>query len=865
MQQYPSPTADGTDAHFYHTAAQRDQEMDHQPDQNEHHALASLIEQTEQQDRNDHHDLHELRELRELQEAEATHPHEHPREEEHHTTSVSAEELRLAAQLSQDLAPMMAAAAQSQAQEQAALLAHQSLQLQEHQSPLEEHIHGLPSHVDISQVDVDPDLREQLQAELQSHDQELQNVLPHGAHSEHHYTSEAPSQSHLAHIPLDQQHQLHPGYQLSDSTPPRKRSKVSRACDECRRKKIKCDAQSEASEQPCSNCRRSSAQCLFSRVPQKRGPSKGYIKELADRINTIEGKLGGGAEGLENAVQRVPNEAFSSPMPGDDSRKRPFSSISNEGFPTPTSTTSRVAAWATEHRPIRPYIPDHRLSYTVNDLAPKLIPSTDLPGVSDGALHPPAEGIMEGIPHDGLVQDGLHQDPLQQPEQVREIHDDSFNCYLETIHPTFPVLAGTKARVQSLISQCPAPLQEAFCNVFLDLIHPFLPSSPHTNGDTPSSSKLPSQLESERQRSAVTDLVYLQTLIMMVIAADHRGTAAAKGQVAGPSKLSIIGQAAGLGFSMRLHLSQPGPVPSPELDPDSDDNVALRAWWTLVALDRWNAMGTAMPAMISQDQVVLLPGLKHIVGDAVYNLSKISYILGQLIPVAQQRRIDFSSEGSGAYVASLMNTVMEEFRWQFSDDLGEAQHPVLHLAYWHLHLVSGLVSPTSRPMAVLHHCKHIVRLLASNPHLLSPLNHHFVSLSALALLELTKVDDTRDEATRLVKDILECSIAPSPWNAAVRGKIAEKSQPLTGTGTTGGPGALVGSGNLQQLADLATAVDGSAGQGQGRTGGLELLKDDIAALMNRLQNYGGQGFDASVFLRPGYLTCFEEAGSGLAS
>lgn len=60
-----------------------------------------------------------------------------------------------------------------------------------------------------------------------------------------------------------------------DTTPPRKRSKVSRACDECRRKKVKCDAQSEAGEEACSNCRRSGAQCLFSRVPQKRGPSKG--------------------------------------------------------------------------------------------------------------------------------------------------------------------------------------------------------------------------------------------------------------------------------------------------------------------------------------------------------------------------------------------------------------------------------------------------------------------------------------------------------------------------------------------------------------------------------------------------------------
>jgi hypothetical protein len=65
-------------------------------------------------------------------------------------------------------------------------------------------------------------------------------------------------------------------YGLNDNIPPRKRSKVSRACDECRRKKIKCDAPSDTGETPCSSCARSSIRCLFSRVPQKRGPSKGY-------------------------------------------------------------------------------------------------------------------------------------------------------------------------------------------------------------------------------------------------------------------------------------------------------------------------------------------------------------------------------------------------------------------------------------------------------------------------------------------------------------------------------------------------------------------------------------------------------------
>ena len=90
-----------------------------------------------------------------------------------------------------------------------------------------------------------------------------------------------------------QAHQTHPGplqsptMQMDDmggqyGTPDgsggqRKRSKVSRACDECRRKKIRCDADGEPGHENCSNCRRVGSRCQFSRVPMKRGPSKGYV------------------------------------------------------------------------------------------------------------------------------------------------------------------------------------------------------------------------------------------------------------------------------------------------------------------------------------------------------------------------------------------------------------------------------------------------------------------------------------------------------------------------------------------------------------------------------------------------------------
>jgi hypothetical protein len=41
----------------------------------------------------------------------------------------------------------------------------------------------------------------------------------------------------------------------------------------------------------CTNCRKAQRQCSYSRQPQKRGPSKGYIKELADRLKDVEQRL----------------------------------------------------------------------------------------------------------------------------------------------------------------------------------------------------------------------------------------------------------------------------------------------------------------------------------------------------------------------------------------------------------------------------------------------------------------------------------------------------------------------------------------------------------------------------------------------
>ncbi|KAF9918041.1 hypothetical protein BX616_010512 [Lobosporangium transversale] len=68
-----------------------------------------------------------------------------------------------------------------------------------------------------------------------------------------------------------------------------KRRRVSRACDICRRKKVRCDGLQPS----CTNCTTFGFQCTFNDSAKKRGPPKGYIEALENRLHRMESLLGG--------------------------------------------------------------------------------------------------------------------------------------------------------------------------------------------------------------------------------------------------------------------------------------------------------------------------------------------------------------------------------------------------------------------------------------------------------------------------------------------------------------------------------------------------------------------------------------------
>ncbi|KAG9304790.1 hypothetical protein G9A89_016820 [Geosiphon pyriformis] len=73
-----------------------------------------------------------------------------------------------------------------------------------------------------------------------------------------------------------------------------KRLKVTRACESCRRRKVKCDGGSGGSQTPCSSCRKLKIDCIFSNMALKRAVSaapKTEAEQMDERWQRVESLL----------------------------------------------------------------------------------------------------------------------------------------------------------------------------------------------------------------------------------------------------------------------------------------------------------------------------------------------------------------------------------------------------------------------------------------------------------------------------------------------------------------------------------------------------------------------------------------------
>lgn len=125
------------------------------------------------------------------------------------------------------------------------------------------------------------------------------------------------------------------GIPTKTGLPLQKRRRVTRACDECRRKKIKCDG-----KQPCTHCTVYSYSCTFDQPSnRRRNPAPQYIEALEHRLQRTEAFLKALLPGVD-----VNHPEFNAEKILPQLQEALKTQIATTGNPFPTPSTTNDSA-----------------------------------------------------------------------------------------------------------------------------------------------------------------------------------------------------------------------------------------------------------------------------------------------------------------------------------------------------------------------------------------------------------------------------------------------------------------------------------------------------------------------------------------
>lgn len=193
------------------------------------------------------------------------------------------------------------------------------------------------------------------------------------------------------------------------------------------------------------------------------------------------------------------------------------------------------------------------------------------------------------------------------------------------IHPTFPLLPHSKERLHQRLVNCSIAVREAFLEALYSTVRTNPASALRANSPVANTKRVcelmvASQFENPAVRTMPTNLLYLQTMILMGLEVDNHGPATMRGQL-GPPRAAWLGAAVGLAYNLKLHSSRCREQFATG-DSDSDEKLGRRAWVVLIVLDRWHAISTSSPLFIPDSSVVFMPEDQKLLGLAPFHIAR---------------------------------------------------------------------------------------------------------------------------------------------------------------------------------------------------------------------------------------------------
>ncbi|KAL5046903.1 hypothetical protein BDW71DRAFT_181381 [Aspergillus fruticulosus] len=649
-------------------------------------------------------------------------------------------------------------------------------------------------------------------------------------------------QQHMLSFPPSQQVGVDPNHDLSygDQSARRKRTKISRACDECRRKKVRCDASSESGVETCSNCRRLGVVCQFSRVPMKRGPSKGYIKELAERLHTLESQMQPAMVHPDMPYQPM-NEApsprayqdFSSPMDtGTLSRKRTYSVF--DGLPS-----SSIAQPQFNSRLQNAFDAGENSTDPFN------------PAVVAGSA--PKPGNLFWTSNDGDLPAGLDIPDMPKHEEDMtplNVDEGALNAYYEKVHSILPILPNTKDRLLGLLHQCSREVQEIFLYSLYTLTRVDINRLAGTfervtSYDNAQDLLLYYTRQPALVRSTGVNLIWLQSILLMILDCDSRGpdNFVLKD---GIPKQTLIQSATKLGSDLAKNLGQLKAKRTSDPDVDSEANLTRRSWVSLAILTRWYAVSVADTSVLGTHEIGGRED-ERIIGNVAAGIASYSSFLSEILTLAAaEPNVCQSSTGIGRVISANLAASLErlsgldDFRGTSEDDSFGFVESLQNQLYWTTRLLIKRHIFVYSPYEIIFSAEEVINELhkaTSQSRQSTPFDLHSLALATMTLLEASVLPEHANEcwdALSKVEEILNLRqkralqrtelgdiFHTESWDAKIRLFLEwrrTKSQetqfhdPNIGKIESAAPPPVVGPNeqrSLQHLADLAVGAEGS--------------------------------------------------------
>jgi hypothetical protein len=218
----------------------------------------------------------------------------------------------------------------------------------------------------------------------------------------------------------------------------------------------------------------------------------------------------------------------------------------------------------------------------------------------------------------------------------------------------------------------------------------------------------------------------------------------------------------------------------------------------------------------------------------------LSCILGHIAEAFTTADEIVSAASLNPYICRLLRGELERFRESVEVVWGSLS--LLHVAYYHVKLLTLRHNSASEPRQLLEPALRMATMLDHSSMPITPLNHHFAALALITLVDLTEIDETREESWRGIQQIAEAlkkrrGLATREdsvgWDRAIKDLINKRVEARF-TGSDHPPGH----GNLQHLAELAIGGDRSP-SGQYGPGAVPRKRQGIDAV--NLQKHGYLG------------------------